>query len=102
MPVADSIAVIVARNGADPRRLLQILREAQAELGWISLETIEALAAQLGIARTRIESVVQFYAFLYDRPRGAYRLLVSDNVTDRMAGNLALFERGGMLLDQVI
>ena len=36
---------------------------------------------------------MKFYAFFYDKPRGAYRLLISDNITDRMQGNQALLER---------
>ena len=36
---------------------------------------------------------MKFYAFFYDKPRGAYRLLISDNITDRMQGNQELFER---------
>ena len=35
---------------------------------------------------------MQFYSFLYDRPRGRYRILFSDNITDRMLGSVALFE----------
>ena len=41
---------------------------------------------------TQVDSVVQFYSFLYDQPRGRYRILFSDNITDRMLGSLTLFE----------
>ena len=78
--------------GPIPTRLLQILIEAQEELGWISPETARAIASGLGVPITRVESVVQFYSFLYDAPRGRYRILFSDNITDRMLGSLALFE----------
>ena len=37
--------------------------------------------------------MVKFYSFFYDRPRGAYRVLFSDNITDRMAGSFELFNR---------
>ena len=50
------------------------------------------VAAALCIPVTRVQSVVQFYSFLYDRPRGRYRILFSDNITDRMLGNSALIE----------
>ena len=93
MSDAEVIAAVLARRGAEPRALLQILRDVQADLGWISPATVHALAARLAIPRTHVESLVQFYAFLYDRPVGAYRLLVSDNITDRMLGNGPLFER---------
>ena len=88
---SDVVARIVQRR-PDPTRLLQILIEAQEELGWISPETARAIASGLGVPITRVESVVQFYSFLYDAPRGRYRILFSDNITDRMLGSLALFE----------
>jgi len=44
------------------------------------------------VPTTGVESVVQFYSFLHDKPRGRYRILFSDNITDRMLGSLALFE----------
>jgi [NiFe] hydrogenase diaphorase moiety large subunit len=71
---------------------VQILREAQEALDWIAPETVEAIASQLRIPLTRVQSALQFYTFLYDKPVGQYRLLFSDNITDRMLGNLALFE----------
>ena len=93
MPVANPVAAAVEAYRGDPHYLVQIVREAQASLGWISPATIGELAELLKIPRTRIESVVQFYAFFYDRPRGAYRLLLSDNITDRMLGGLDLLQR---------
>ena len=90
---ATSLARALERRRADPTQLLQILREIQEETGWISPE-ISAFgrASGLGVPTTQVESVVQFYAFLYDQPRGRYRILFSDNITDRMLGSLTLFE----------
>lgn len=51
-----------------------------------------AVAECLSIPTTQVDSVVQFYAFLHDQPRGRYRILFSDNITDRMLGSLTLFE----------
>ena len=93
--MSDTSEVVVRaleRRRARPTQLLQILREVQEELDWISPETAHAVAAGLGIPATQVESVVQFYSFLYDQPRGRYRILFSDNITDRMLGSLTLFE----------
>src|SRR5271165_524000 len=93
--MSDTSEVVVRaleRRHAQPTQLLQILREVQEELDWISPETTHSVAAGLGIAATQVESVVQFYSFLYDQPRGRYRILFSDNITDRMLGSLTLFE----------
>ena len=93
MMAADSNVVAeIVRRRAEPTQLLQILREAQEELGWISPETARAIASALDVPVTRVQSVVQFYSFLYDEPRGRYRILFSDNITDRMLGNRGLFE----------
>jgi [NiFe] hydrogenase diaphorase moiety large subunit len=89
----NSIAAAVKRHNSDPLYLVQIIREAQAAEGWLSRETQGEIAERLKIPITRVESVVKFYSFFYDKPRGAYRLLISDNITDRMQGSLSLFER---------
>jgi [NiFe] hydrogenase diaphorase moiety large subunit len=92
MTSADPIvAAAVAKRGADSSYLLQILRELQDALGWIAPETAEAVAAQLRIPLTQVRSTLQFYSFLYDEPRGRYRLLFSDNITDQMLGSRDLF-----------
>ena len=84
---------VVERNGRDPTRMVQILREVQEALDWLSPEAIDALQAALKVPRTKIEGVAGFYAFFYLQPRGSYRLLLSDNITDRMLGNEALLKR---------
>ena len=89
----NPVAAAVERYNSDPLYLVQIVREAQAALGWLSRETQGEIAERLKIPITRVESVVKFYSFFYDKPRGAYRLLISDNITDRMQGNQALLER---------
>jgi [NiFe] hydrogenase diaphorase moiety large subunit len=88
----EVVARAVERHGSNPRQLLQILREIQEERDWISPETGREVATALGIPITRVQSVVRFYSFLYDRPRGRYRVLFSDNITDRMLGNSPLIE----------
>ena len=92
MAAEGDVVAQILRRRADSTQLLQILREAQEELGWISPETSREIASRLGVPVTRVESVVEFYSFLYDKPRGRFRILFSDNITDRMLGSLALFE----------
>jgi [NiFe] hydrogenase diaphorase moiety large subunit len=84
---------IIRRYGHDAAKLLQILGELQECRGYIPLETVSHLAAQLNVPRARIESVASFYSFLHLQPHGTYRVLFSDNITDRMQDNLALMQR---------
>jgi len=90
--LAETVAATVARYGGDPHYVLQMLREIQEACDWIPPEAIDLLQQELGLPRTKIEGVAGFYAFLYTRPRGRYRVLFSDNITDRMLGNMELIE----------
>ncbi|MDP1537309.1 MAG: NAD(P)H-dependent oxidoreductase subunit E, partial [Burkholderiales bacterium] len=89
--VAD-LDTIVARHAGNPDSLLQILREIQELRGCIDAVTLTRLSAMLDVPRTRIEGVAGFYSFLHLQPHGEYRVLFSDNITDRMSGNQQLLE----------
>jgi [NiFe] hydrogenase diaphorase moiety large subunit len=84
---------ILERYGHQPTNLMQILREAQECYGYLHPDAIDYLTARLKVPRTKIEGVASFYSFFYLEPRGKYRVLFSDNITDRMLGNQALMER---------
>jgi [NiFe] hydrogenase diaphorase moiety large subunit len=84
---------IVAGYDANPAYMLQILQEVQEREGWISPAAIGRLEATLNMPRTKIEAVAGFYSFLHTAPCGQYRVLFSDNITDRMQGNMALLQR---------
>ncbi|MDE1950416.1 MAG: NAD(P)H-dependent oxidoreductase subunit E, partial [Burkholderiales bacterium] len=92
MPPNDEteIAALVARHGADPHALLQILREWQARRGWLDRHALAQIGRALGLTLAQVEGVAGFYRFLHLEPVGAYRILFSDNVTDRMLGSEAL------------
>jgi len=88
----------VQRHGSDSSRLLQILREVQEHFGHIPHEAISRLASKLSIPRARIESVASFYSFLHLKPHGEYRVLFSDNITDRMLDSKTLMDQMCQLL----
>ena len=83
----DSILLARRHNAND---LLQMLREAQEYYGYIHSDAIDYLSEKLNFPRSKIEGVAGFYSFLYLQPRGEYRVLFSDNITDRMLGNMDL------------
>jgi [NiFe] hydrogenase diaphorase moiety large subunit len=91
--IAQTVLSAAAKYGNNPTYLLQILREVQEVSGWISAPMIDQLESILAVPRTKIDAVIGFYAFLYDQPCGQYRVLFSDNITDRMLGNMALLEQ---------
>jgi len=87
---ALELPALLARHGHDPHALVQILRELQALQGWLSRPTLVALAAALKLPLAQVEGVAGFYRFFHTRPVGRYRVLFSDNITDRMLGSEAL------------
>jgi len=84
---------ILERHGRNPHHLMQILRETQERLDFIPKWAVDYIAEALPLDRAQIQAVINFYAFFYDSSRGKYRILFSDNVTDRMQGNTALLSR---------
>ena len=86
-PDLDSI---LARHGGKPYRLLQVLREIQEAFQCISPKAVTQVAEALGVPLARVWGVIGFYAFLTDKPWGRFRVLFSDNITDRMLGNMEL------------
>ncbi len=73
--------------GREPTRLLQVLRRTQEPLGYLPPAALERIAAELHVPIARVRGVMAFYSFLYPESPGAYRVLFSDNVTDRMRGS---------------
>ena len=83
---------IVTRWDHDPTALVQILREVQEEFGYLSPAAAVEIARLLRIPYSRVTGVASFYSFMALEPRGSYRVLFSDNITDRMAGNERLMD----------
>ena len=92
-PLPDAgVADAITRNRRDPTRLVQILREVQTRYGYISADALTEIAAAIGVPRARVEGVAGFYSFLHTHLAGRYRVLFSDNITDRMQGSGRLFD----------
>ena len=91
--IAQAVDGALAQYGRDPTLLLQILRVTQAVLGYLPAAALTRVAAALGLPRARVEGVAGFYSFLHLQPVGRYRVLFSDNITDRMLGSAELMAR---------
>ncbi len=78
---------IVSRWGHDPTSLVQVLSEVQEDIGHLPQQALVAIARFLRIPYSRARGVASFYSLFNIESRGTYRLLFSDNVTDRMAGS---------------
>jgi [NiFe] hydrogenase diaphorase moiety large subunit len=90
MSDTDTIDAVLDRHLRDGTRLMQILREIQEQLGWLAPATLTRVAKLIGWPRAKVEGTADFYSFFHTRPMGRYRVLWSDNITDRMLGNADL------------
>ena len=91
--MSGDVSAILAKHRYDPSRLVQMLRELMATAGVITPRDITAIAEVLRLPRGRVEGAAGFYSFFATEPRGKYRVLFSDSITDRMAGSVALRRR---------
>lgn len=89
---AAALDAILERHGRRPEQLLQVLREIQEHAGHVPDAAQLRIARALGLPLSRVRGVIGFYAFLSPVPWGRYRVLFSDNITDRMQGNLELLD----------
>jgi [NiFe] hydrogenase diaphorase moiety large subunit len=90
--ISATLATVLDRHRRDGTRLMQILRETQEAIGWLPPEAITAIAEGIGWPRAKVEGTAGFYSFFHTRPMGRFRVLWSDNITDRMLGNQDLMQ----------
>jgi NADH-quinone oxidoreductase subunit E len=96
------LAEVFARHGCERSDLIPILQEAQDELGYLSRETMLAIARRLRMPASSVLGVATFYAQFYLKPRGRHRLVVcrgtachvrgSREIRDRVADKLGIGE----------
>jgi len=96
-PTPEQIGQVVdrslARLGRRPDLVLQHLIALQQRFSYVPEAGIERLVEAVDVTRAQLLAAVDFYAFLHLEPRGAYDILFSDNITDRMLGNQRLLQR---------
>jgi [NiFe] hydrogenase diaphorase moiety large subunit len=82
-----TIETVLEHYGRSALRLVQVLREIQTQLHWLSRDTLSQVARALSLPLAHVEGVAGFYRFFHCQPVGQYRVLFSDNITDRMQGS---------------
>jgi len=68
------------------------LHLAQEQEGYLSKETVEALAGMLGISAASLMDTVSFYTMFYDNPQGKYVLQVCQTLSCSLAGADAIVD----------
>ena len=70
----------------DRTRMMDIVGAVQERFGHVSGEAMEMIAGKVDSHRVEVESVVSFYAFLSDRPKGRVTIRLCNDVVDKLYG----------------
>lgn len=70
----------------DPTKMLDVIRDVQAELGQVSDETIKAIAKEINVSAADVEGVVTFYHFFSKEPVGGYAVYLNNSAVSVMMG----------------
>ncbi len=90
--IETTVREACAASGNDRSRMMDIVRAVQARQGCVSGEAMELIAKEVSAHRVEVESVVSFYAFLSDKPKGKIVIRLCDDVIDEMKGSQAVAE----------
>ncbi|MBN1553945.1 MAG: NAD(P)H-dependent oxidoreductase subunit E [Phycisphaerae bacterium] len=78
--------------GNDRSRMMDIVEAVQAKYGCVSGEAMDLIAKQVSTHRVEVESVVSFYAFLSEQPKGKVVIRLCDDIIDEMKGSESVAE----------
>ncbi|MDR1850415.1 MAG: NADH-quinone oxidoreductase subunit NuoE [Zoogloeaceae bacterium] len=74
--------------GCQQSAIMACLALAQEELGWLSMETIEAVAGYLAMPPIAAYEIATFYAMYNLKPVGRYKLTVCTNLPCALSGGV--------------
>ena len=89
---AAGVAKIVEKHGSERRNLIPILHDVQREMGYVSEESMEAIADCLGIAPSQVYGTATFYTLFYTKPQGKHIVRICDSPPCHIAGGRAIGE----------
>jgi [NiFe] hydrogenase diaphorase moiety large subunit len=103
-PLKAFIKDLCARYGQDRSRMMDIVRGVQETFQCVPSEAMDLIAKETGATRLEVQSVVTFYAFLSEQPKGSVVIRLCDDVVDEMKGGhkvaMALSEELGISFGQ--
>jgi NADH-quinone oxidoreductase subunit E len=72
--------------------VIEALKIVQQHRGWISDESVEAIASHLGISPAEVDSVATFYNLIFRKPVGRHVILLCDSISCYVMGYQKLYE----------
>lgn len=72
--------------------VIEALKIVQQHRGWVSDESVEAIAAYLEISPAEVDSVATFYNLIFRKPVGRHVILLCDSISCYVMGYGALYK----------
>lgn len=88
--MSNNVKKITAKYNNDANRLIDILKDIQALEGFISKESITAIALELAVSQVDIEQTLSFYHFFKTKPGGKYTVYLNESVVAEMHGRASI------------
>jgi NADH-quinone oxidoreductase subunit E len=85
-------AAMVTHYPTKRSALVPTLLYAQDEVGFLSEEVIQELAARLDLTELEVRNVISYYSMLVTRPRGKYNVQVCTNIACMLRGGEELLK----------
>ena len=74
--VNPKIDEIIKNNKEEDDALIEVLHKVQAVLGYIPPKVQKRIAIGLGVAPGKVSSVISFYTYFTENPRGKYQIAI--------------------------
>lgn len=66
--------------------VIEALKIVQRQRGWVSDESVEAIASHLGMSPAEVDSVATFYNLIFRKPVGRHVILLCDSISCYVMG----------------
>ena len=77
--ISEVVKKVANNYQKDPTKMLDVIRDTQAELGQVSDEAIKAIAKEMNVSTVDVEGVVTFYHFFSKKPVGKYAVYLNNS-----------------------
>lgn len=72
--------------------VIEALKIVQQHRGWISDDSVDAIAAYIGMSAEEVDSVATFYNLIFRKPVGKHIILLCDSISCYVMGYKKLYE----------
>ena len=72
--------------------VIEALKIVQQHRGWISNDSVDAIAAYIGMSAEEVDSVATFYNLIFRKPVGKHIILLCDSISCYVMGYKKLYE----------